>query len=253
MARMALLPTAAAMVLLCGRATPARAFVSPGAVPLRAGGLRALCPAVAHRHATVPRARGAAAPAPGSVRRRLLGALPFSASLAAGLGARAASTAAAAAASVAGPDESWSVVRTPGDGSCLFHAVEITAGTPAAELRAVAADAVSAHADAEFNGASLRQWIEWETGLTPDQYATRMAAGQWGGQVELCLLARGLDTPIQVRRARSMRARARNALTHAPLSRAWASARRGSGSRQTRANGAGITPAPLARRLAVWR
>ena len=65
------------------------------------------------------------------------------------------STAAAAAASAAGPDEAWSVVRTPGDGSCLFHAVEITAGTPATDLRAVAADAVSAHADAEFNGAEI--------------------------------------------------------------------------------------------------
>ena len=54
-------------------------------------------------------------------------------------------------------------------------------------------------------GASLRQWIQWETGLAPDQYSKRMAAGEWGGQIELFLLARGLDTPIQVR-ARSMKA-----------------------------------------------
>jgi hypothetical protein len=120
----------------------------------------------------------------------MLGALPFPALF----GVRASS----AAASV-GLEEAWSVVRTPGDGSCLFHAVGIAAGIPAAELRAVAADAVYAYADAEFNGASLRQWIQWETGLAPDQYAKRMAGGQWGGQIELCLLARGLDTPIQVR------------------------------------------------------
>lgn len=168
---------------------PARAFAWPSstAASLRAIGLRAQAPLGSRR-------RHAAAPAAGVMHKRMLGALPFPASFAAGLGVRASSTVASAEF-----NEAWSVVRTPGDGSCLFHAVEIAAGTPAAELRALAADAVSAYADAEFNGASLRQWIEWETGLAPDQYAKRMAVGQWGGQIELCLLARGLDTPIQVR------------------------------------------------------
>jgi hypothetical protein len=185
-----------AVVLLCSRMGMVSAFEWPSstAASLRAGCLRALCgPAPLGG-----RRRHAAAPA-GVMHRRMLGALPFPASFAAGLGVRASSTAASAE-----PDEAWSVVRTPGDGSCLFHAVGIAAGAPAAELRAVAADAVYDYADAEFNGASLRQWIQWETGLAPDQYSKRMAAGEWGGQIELFLLARGLDTPIQVR-ARSMK------------------------------------------------
>ena len=48
-------------------------------------------------------------------------------------------------------------------------------------IRSVAADAIDANAEVEFNGASLRQWIEWETDMTPDQYAARMRVGKWGG------------------------------------------------------------------------
>ena len=96
------------------------------------------------------------------------------------------------------PDATWEIVRTPGDGSCLFHAVEVAAQQPAAALRAIVADAVEANVDSEFNGATLKQWIEWETELTPDQYSARMRVGNWGGQIELLLLARGLDIPIHV-------------------------------------------------------
>jgi len=43
------------------------------------------------------------------------------------------------------------------------------AGKTAQDLRKVAADAVDANADVEFNDATLRQWILWETEMTPDQ------------------------------------------------------------------------------------
>jgi len=59
--------------------------------------------------------------------------------------------------------------------------------------------AVGKHAASEFNGATLAQWIEWESGLSPEQYAQRMAlGGAWGGQIELALLARGIARDITV-------------------------------------------------------
>jgi hypothetical protein len=181
---------------LCGR--PVRAFVWPSAAvaSLRASSRSAFSAAVSLQPRRLPG------------RLAILGAFPVTSSLSAVRQARALRVVADAADSGAtSPDSTWTVVRTPGDGSCLFHAVEAAAAAvtddpeakrPAEALRAVAADAVDANADVEFNGASLRQWIEWETDLTPEQYAARMKVGKWGGQIELCLLARGLDTPIEV-------------------------------------------------------
>ncbi|KAJ1491067.1 Phospholipase/Carboxylesterase-domain-containing protein [Baffinella frigidus] len=97
--------------------------------------------------------------------------------------------------------QDWIRKAVPGDGSCMFHAVAagLDAGYSASDLRHAAASAVSEHAGAEFNGASLAQWIEWEAGVSPDVYAQQMAAGgSWGGQIELALLARAIGRDIAV-------------------------------------------------------
>ena len=56
-------------------------------------------------------------------------------------------------------DEELEVVKTPGDGSCLFHAVQVSAKIDAKQLRQMAAGAVVTNTDVEFNGISIRQWI----------------------------------------------------------------------------------------------
>jgi len=97
---------------LCSRASPAHAFAWPSAVVTSASqGVRA------RPFSTVPPQR--VSPRGGRVRRAMFGALPVSATLAAG------SMQLRATSSSSGPDETWEVVRTPGDGSCLFHAVEV--------------------------------------------------------------------------------------------------------------------------------
>jgi len=91
----------------------------------------------------------------------------------------------------------------PGDGSCLFHAVSTAADgeADAASLRALAASEVGRRQSEELNGASVAQWIEWETGLSPEEYARSMMGGKsWGGQVELALLSHALERPIHVYR-----------------------------------------------------
>ena len=172
-----------ALVVMGSRVTPTHAFVWSSVSMTRSSRGRpfSAVPPSARRPSTHIVA--------GRMRSALLGALPVTASLTAGMQLRATSTAITDS-----PDETWEVVRTPGDGSCLFHAVQVTAQMDAKELRKVAADSVDDNVDVEFNGASLRQWIDWETSMTPDEYAKRMRVGNWGGQIELCLLARGLDT-----------------------------------------------------------
>ncbi len=88
---------------------------------------------------------------------------------------------------------SWvKLVKTPGDGSCLFHALSCSLSGKygsASDLRIRVVKAIPALASSrEFNGATLEQWIEWETGLKPAQYASIMARNSaWGGQVHLLI------------------------------------------------------------------
>jgi hypothetical protein len=82
------------------------------------------------------------------------------------------------------------LVRTPGDGSCLFHALSCSLSGKlgsASDLRIRVVQAIPALASSrEFNGATLEQWIEWETGLKPAQYVSIMARNSaWGGQVHV--------------------------------------------------------------------
>lgn len=96
-----------------------------------------------------------------------------------------------------------SLQKVAGDGSCLFHSVAVSLGQgkTGSGLRSLAASEVSRLKSTEFNGASLEQWIEWETGLSASDYASRMSEGaSWGGQVELAILAGALGRSIEVYR-----------------------------------------------------
>lgn len=80
-------------------------------------------------------------------------------------------------------------------------------GTTGQGLRDLAASEVSRLASTEFNGATIQQWIEWETGLSASEYSARMSkGGSWGGQVELAVLAGALGRTIEVFRQEAPRA-----------------------------------------------
>jgi len=82
------------------------------------------------------------------------------------------------------------VVRQPGDGACLFHSLAHGVGSSAAQLREQLASFVEESPDAEIAGTPLRDWVLWECGLAPSQYARRMrGAGQWGGAIELAIFS----------------------------------------------------------------
>ncbi|KAH8074703.1 hypothetical protein JL721_2273 [Aureococcus anophagefferens] len=83
------------------------------------------------------------------------------------------------------------VVKQPGDGSCLYHSLTFGLGSgSAATLRAALADLVVTNPDQEIGGDPLRAWVLWESGLSPKAYADRMRSdGQWGGAIEMALCA----------------------------------------------------------------
>ena len=96
--------------------------------------------------------------------------------------------------------EDLMVVKVPGNGSCLFHSVQVAAGEKfqVQQLRQMVAEAVVRDAGVHFNGMPLGEWIHSETEMTPQAYAKAISANAWGGQIELHLLAQELKTPIQV-------------------------------------------------------
>mmetsp|Transcript_35826 Transcript_35826/g.94110 ORF Transcript_35826/g.94110 Transcript_35826/m.94110 type:complete len:231 (-) Transcript_35826:325-1017(-) len=96
--------------------------------------------------------------------------------------------------------EGATVVRQPGDGSCLFHSLSHGmrllegAGSEldtADAARDVVVRFIEKHSDAECAGSPLRDWIDWESGLDPVAYCARMRqAGEWGGAIELLVFSR---------------------------------------------------------------
>lgn len=84
------------------------------------------------------------------------------------------------------------VVRQPGDGSCLYHSMAygLGQGYSAASLRQQLADTVEARPTKLLAGTPLRDWVQWDSGLSPTAYASKMrSAGQWGGAIELALMS----------------------------------------------------------------
>ncbi len=83
------------------------------------------------------------------------------------------------------------VVTQPGDGSCLFHSLSHGSSAEPLRLRHAIADFIESQPDAAVGGEPLREWIRWDSDLSPDAYAARMrGAGNWGGAIELAVFAR---------------------------------------------------------------
>lgn len=87
----------------------------------------------------------------------------------------------------------------PGDGACLFHSIGAHVAWRAPSLRAMVASLVHTAPSLPLNGATLADWIAWETGMTADAYAAHIAQpAAWGGALEMTLLARLFTRDVHV-------------------------------------------------------
>lgn len=89
------------------------------------------------------------------------------------------------------------VARQPGDGSCLFHSLRyglnrmsaserhVAAVPSAAVLRQQLAQWVVANAQHRIADTPVHKWVRWDSGVTPQVYAARIARSGWGGGIEM--------------------------------------------------------------------
>ena len=92
----------------------------------------------------------------------------------------------------------WTAFATnvPGDGKCLFHAIGYAYGFSGGDLKRAVMDFIIKFPDSNLHDVSLRNWILWDSSLTPEKYVERMKRGQWGGSLETGILSSMLKTPI---------------------------------------------------------
>ena len=100
---------------------------------------------------------------------------------------------------------SATVVRQPGDGSCLYHGLQYglrkigKASADSQRLRRELASFLLVNSALTQSGDTLREWVEWEhPGVSLEQYVNRIARSGWGGAVELacCALSRGVNVHV---------------------------------------------------------
>lgn len=80
----------------------------------------------------------------------------------------------------------------------MFHAIGKPLGFSGHALRKLVCDFIERNPDAALHDASVRDWVLWDSGLTPQNYVRRLRAGYWGGSLETTILASLLRTPIFV-------------------------------------------------------
>ena len=101
------------------------------------------------------------------------------------------------------PCASARVVRQPGDGSCLYHALlygldnnyKASAET-ALMLRHELASFLLDNSHLTQSGDTLREWVEWEDpSVSLERYVRRQAELGWGGAIEIvcCALSKGVN------------------------------------------------------------
>jgi hypothetical protein len=84
------------------------------------------------------------------------------------------------------------VIRQPGDGNCLYHALAhgLGSGTSAGALRRELAEWVKGHPTERIADTPLSDWVLWDSGECAQEYARRMARSGWGGGIEMAACAR---------------------------------------------------------------
>jgi len=87
------------------------------------------------------------------------------------------------------------VMRMPGDGSCLFHSIAYGLNALGYQeaghtVRYRVANFIAERPDFEITGTPLRSWVDWDSRMTVNSYASRLQAGScWGGAIEMAACA----------------------------------------------------------------
>ena len=115
--------------------------------------------------------------------------------------ARAFSSAAVAGPSV--PDitlRRQTVVKQPGDGSCLFHALATyaEAGCTGARMRQRLMIFLASHPELRVAGNTLHQWIRFDSGLSLEQYCNSKRIAGWGGGLEMLAFTHAMQRRVRV-------------------------------------------------------
>jgi hypothetical protein len=92
------------------------------------------------------------------------------------------------------------IARQPGDGSCLFHSLSygLSDGSSATSLRREISDFIINNPEYEISETPLTKWVEWDTSMSPKQYAASIARGQWGGGIEMAIVSALRNVNIHV-------------------------------------------------------
>jgi hypothetical protein len=116
---------------------------------------------------------------------------------------------------------SATIIRQPGDGSCLFHSLSygLRDGSTAYSLRSEICAFIAKHPTFKICDTPLSDWVKWDSNTSCADYARRMSnASVWGGGIEMACLSQLKNVNVHV-------------YEHAAMSssRGGTSGRRGSG------------------------
>lgn len=99
---------------------------------------------------------------------------------------------------------SASIVRMPGDGSCLFHSIAYGLGAFGHQedghtVRQRVSNFFRENPDREISGNPMSSWLYWDSRLTVSNYCSRLSAdGFWGGAIEMAACAQIFGVDIGV-------------------------------------------------------
>jgi hypothetical protein len=78
----------------------------------------------------------------------------------------------------------------------MFHAIGKQVNFDGHSLRKLVSDFIKKFPDFKLHDQSIRDWIQWDLELTPEEYSKRLENGQWGGALETTILSSFLRVPI---------------------------------------------------------
>mmetsp|Transcript_41784 Transcript_41784/g.118127 ORF Transcript_41784/g.118127 Transcript_41784/m.118127 type:complete len:395 (-) Transcript_41784:64-1248(-) len=100
-------------------------------------------------------------------------------------------------------------VPQPGDGSCLFHSLcfGLNGGRSrgsfvAGKLRKELAHFIQQNPRVRIAGDTIEEWVRWDANTSVSSYVRRIAAGGWGGGIEMaaCALLKKVNIHVYERR-----------------------------------------------------
>ncbi len=86
---------------------------------------------------------------------------------------------------------SATVIRQPGDGSCLFHSMSygLKDGSNASTLRAEICNFIASNPSTKICDTPLSDWVKWDSNSNCVEYARKMSRGSWGGGIEMACVS----------------------------------------------------------------